>query len=104
MDPWTENSIVVSPEQEEMASKARSPGGAAVHTCRLQQPRMWRWTQQQRLRRGTVRKVVQALAPSREPEGTAMRPGRLKRAGTAWLPPTSNNGAFDSSFWLSWRT
>jgi hypothetical protein len=68
-------------------NEARSPGGAAVHTCRLQQPRRWRRTQQQRLRRGAVRKVVQASAPSREPEGTAMQSRPPQEGGHGLVTP-----------------
>lgn len=45
--------------------------GAAAVTCRPSQPDPWRRTQQKRLRRGAVQKVIQALAPHLEPEGTA---------------------------------
>jgi hypothetical protein len=45
--------------------------GAAAHTCRPQQAQRWRRTQQQRLRRGAVQKVIEALEPHLEPEGTA---------------------------------
>jgi hypothetical protein len=45
--------------------------GAAAHTCRPQQPQTWRRTQQQRLRRGAVHKVIKALEAHLEPEGTA---------------------------------
>lgn len=42
---------------------------AALH-CRPGQPNPWRRTQQQRLRRGAVQKVIAALEPHLEPEGT----------------------------------
>ena len=45
--------------------------GAAAVSCRPGQPDPWRRTQQQRLRRGAVRKVIAALEPHLEPEGTA---------------------------------
>jgi uncharacterized protein UPF0236 len=45
--------------------------GAAAIRCRPSQPNPWRTTQQQRLRRGAVQKVIEALAPHLEPEGTA---------------------------------
>ena len=45
--------------------------GAASHTCRVGQPEAWRRTQQQRLRRGAVAKVIAALEPHLEPAGTA---------------------------------
>ncbi len=41
--------------------------GAAAPTCRSQQPDRWRRTQQKRLRRGAVAKVVAALEPAVEP-------------------------------------
>ena len=44
--------------------------GAAAATCRSQQPDPWRRTQQKRLRRGTVHKVMEALAPHLESDGT----------------------------------
>jgi len=45
--------------------------GAAAVSCRRHQPEPWRRTQQQRLRRGAVDKVIAALTPHLEPEGTA---------------------------------
>jgi hypothetical protein len=45
--------------------------GAAAKTCRAHQPDAWRHTQQRRLRRGEVQKVIEALEPHLEPEGTA---------------------------------
>jgi len=45
--------------------------GAAAPTCRAQQPEAWRRTQQKRLRRGAVQKVIEALESHLEPEGTA---------------------------------
>jgi hypothetical protein len=45
--------------------------GEAAKTCRAQQPDAWRHTQQKRLRRGDVQKVIEALEPHLEPEGTA---------------------------------
>lgn len=45
--------------------------GEAAKTCRAQQPNAWRHTQQKRLRRGDVQKVIEALEPHLEPEGTA---------------------------------
>jgi hypothetical protein len=43
--------------------------GEAAKTCRPHQPHCWRRTQQKRLRRGAVEKVIEALAPFLEPEG-----------------------------------
>lgn len=43
--------------------------GAAALTCRLSQPNPWRRTQQKRLRRGAVQKVIEALESHLEPEG-----------------------------------
>jgi hypothetical protein len=45
--------------------------GAASPTCRAHHPQAWRRTQQKRLRRGAVQKVIEALEPHLEPEGTA---------------------------------
>lgn len=45
--------------------------GAAALSCRPSQPNSWRRTQQKRLRRGEVQKVIQALELHLEPEGTA---------------------------------
>jgi len=45
--------------------------GAAALSCRPGQPTPWRRTQQQRLRRGAVQKVIAALEPHLEAEGTA---------------------------------
>ena len=45
--------------------------GAAALSCRSSQPDAWRRTQQKRLRRGAVQKVIQALEPHLEPEATA---------------------------------
>jgi hypothetical protein len=42
--------------------------GAAAPLCRADQPGIWRRTQQRRLRRGAVQKVLQALEPHLEPE------------------------------------
>ena len=44
--------------------------GAAAATCRSHQPDPWRRTQQKRLRRGAVQKVMEALALHLEPEDT----------------------------------
>ena len=44
--------------------------GAAAPTCRPAQPDAWRRTQQQRLRRGALPKVMAALADHVEPVGT----------------------------------
>ena len=44
--------------------------GAAAPTCRAGSPDAWRRTQQKRLRRGAVQKVIEALEPHLEPEGT----------------------------------
>lgn len=41
--------------------------GAAAHTCRAGQPDPWRRTQQKRLRRGAVEKVIASLAEHLEP-------------------------------------
>jgi len=43
---------------------------AAALTCRPEQPNPWRRTQQKRLRGGAVEKVLKALEPHLEPEGT----------------------------------
>jgi hypothetical protein len=43
----------------------------AAPTCQAQRPEAWRRTQQKRLKRGAVQKVIQALKPHLEPEGTA---------------------------------
>jgi hypothetical protein len=45
--------------------------GAAALSCRPTQPDPWRRTQQKRLRRGAVQKVMEALEAHLEPEGTA---------------------------------
>jgi hypothetical protein len=45
--------------------------GAAALSCRPTQPDPWRRTQQKRLRRGAVQKVMEALEPHLEPESTA---------------------------------
>ena len=45
--------------------------GAAALRCRPDQPHSWRRTQQKRLRRGAVHKVIEALEPHLEVEGTA---------------------------------
>ena len=47
--------------------------GAAAATCRSHQPGPWRRTQQKRLRRGAVQKVLQALEPHLNPTGQSMR-------------------------------
>ena len=44
--------------------------GAAAVICRPSQPHSWRRTQQKRLRRGAVQKVIDALEPHLEPQGT----------------------------------
>jgi hypothetical protein len=44
--------------------------GAAAQTCRPTQPNGWRRTQQKRLRRGAVPKVLEALEQHLEPVGT----------------------------------
>lgn len=44
--------------------------GEAAVTCRSQKPDAWRRTQQKRLKRGAVQKVIEALEPHLEPEGT----------------------------------
>ena len=44
--------------------------GAAAVSCRPGQPNPWRRTQQQRLRRGAVQKVIEALESHLEPEAT----------------------------------
>jgi hypothetical protein len=44
--------------------------GAAAPSCRPSQPDAWRRTQQKRLRGGAARKVIKALEPHLEPEGT----------------------------------
>ena len=45
--------------------------GEAATSCRPAQPDQWRRTQQKRLRRGDVQKVVEALEEHLEPVGTA---------------------------------
>jgi hypothetical protein len=45
--------------------------GAAAQICRPAQPDRWRRTQQKRLRRGEVEKVMQALEPNVEPDNVA---------------------------------
>jgi hypothetical protein len=45
--------------------------GAAAPSCRSSQPDAWRRTQQQRLRRGAVQKVIQALEPHLETDSIA---------------------------------
>lgn len=45
--------------------------GAAAVSCRNRKPDAWRRTQQKRLKRGAVQKVIEALEPHLEPEGTA---------------------------------
>jgi hypothetical protein len=55
--------------------------GAAAVSCRPRQPNPWRRTQQKRLRRGAVQKVIEALEPHLEPEGTADE----EAAGAEWL-------------------
>lgn len=45
--------------------------GDAAPSCRPAQPHQWRRTQQQRLRRGEVQKVIGALAEHLEPVGTS---------------------------------
>jgi hypothetical protein len=42
----------------------------AAPSCRAQAPEPWRRTQQKRLKRGAVEKVIEALAEHLEPEGT----------------------------------
>ena len=44
--------------------------GAAAQTCRPTKPNSWRRTQQKRLRRGAVQKVLEALEQHLEPVGT----------------------------------
>lgn len=44
--------------------------GAAAERCRPSQPQTWRRTQQKRLRRGDVDKVIEALKPFLEPAQT----------------------------------
>jgi hypothetical protein len=44
--------------------------GAAAQICRPTQPNSWRRTQQKRLRRGAVQKVLEALEQHLEPVGT----------------------------------
>jgi hypothetical protein len=44
--------------------------GAAAHRCRESSPDQWRRTQQKRLRRGAVQKVIETLAEHLEPAGT----------------------------------
>ena len=44
--------------------------GAAADRCRPQQPDAWRRTQQKRLRRGAIDKVIESMEPFVEPTGT----------------------------------
>lgn len=44
--------------------------GAAALTCRAKAPQQWRRTQQDRLKRGALAKVIDALAENLEPLGT----------------------------------
>ena len=44
--------------------------GAAAPSCRAQAPERWRRTQQDRLKRGALAKVIEALAEHLEPPGT----------------------------------
>ena len=44
--------------------------GAAAPTCRSHQPDQWRRTQQQRLRRGAVQRVIASMAPHLESDDT----------------------------------
>jgi hypothetical protein len=44
--------------------------GAAAQTCRKEAPHPWRRTQQKRLKRGAVDKVIEALAEHLEPAQT----------------------------------
>ena len=44
--------------------------GAAAPSCRAQAPERWRRTQQDRLKRGALAKVIEALAEPLEPPGT----------------------------------
>lgn len=53
---------------------------AAALTCRRDQPDPWRRTQQKRLRRGAVQKVIEALEPHLEPEGTADEEAPVRNA------------------------
>ena len=45
--------------------------GAAAPSCRAQAPERWRRTQQDRLKRGALAKVIEALAEHLEPPGTS---------------------------------
>jgi hypothetical protein len=54
--------------------------GAAAPTCRALQPEAWRRTQQQRLRRGAVPQVLEALEPHLEPDGTAEEQAPVRNA------------------------
>ena len=58
--------------------------GAAAPACRPEQPDPWRRTQQKRLRRGAVDKVIEALEPHLEPEGTDEEQAPV-RAGYRYL-------------------
>jgi hypothetical protein len=53
---------------------------AAAVTCRSKQPDSWRRTQQKRLRRGTLQKVIDALEPNLEAEGTADEEAPVRNA------------------------
>jgi hypothetical protein len=54
--------------------------GAAAKTCRAHRPDAWRRTQQKRLRHGQVQKVIDALAPFLESEGTAEAESPVRNA------------------------
>jgi len=54
--------------------------GAAAERCRPAQPHSWRRTQQKRLRRGAVQKVVASLAENLEPVGTPEEEAPVRNA------------------------
>jgi hypothetical protein len=54
--------------------------GAAAEGCRPNQPQTWRRTQQKRLRRGAVEKVIEAMAPFLEGQGTPEEEAPVRNA------------------------
>ena len=54
--------------------------GAAAPSCRSSQPDAWRRTQQKRLRRGAVQKVIEALEPHLEPDATTDEESPVRNA------------------------
>jgi hypothetical protein len=54
--------------------------GAAAKTCRPAKPDSWRRTQQKRLRRGALKKIIEELLPHLEPEGTPKEEAPVRNA------------------------